>query len=201
MSHYRKMRRSGELHRVRNYPANIGCKFPGCERRHDAHGHCSAHEKLRRAGKPLRPIGPPIRKGVSNPLAQGPNNPKWKGDEVGYFGAHNRVRRERGAPTTCEECGAEAKHWAHIHGTKMADPQNFRSLCVSCHAKYDAPTKIKNGRHPNSKLTVGQVQEVLSSDESGRSIARRLGVWSATIYNIRNGKTWKHLHANKNEEN
>jgi hypothetical protein len=48
----------------------------------------------------------------------GPNNPKWKGDDVGYIGAHSRLIRSRGNATEhpCEDCLAPpgiAKEWSY----------------------------------------------------------------------------------------
>ena len=59
-------------------------------------------------------------------------------DSLGYFGCHRRVRKERGraADQTCT-CGAQARHWAHIHNTDPADPKNYMPLCQKCHWRYD----------------------------------------------------------------
>ena len=45
--------------------------------------------------------------------------------------------------------------------------------------------KRKGERHPNSKLTDAQVQEIRTSPETGAAIARRLGVSKSTISGIR----------------
>ncbi len=82
----------------------------------------------------------------------GSANPQWRGDEVGYAGAHQRLYNERGSPIEyeCETCGDRAKEWALNHGlaTKKdkrggrwvpysPDPQAYVPLCVSCHRSAD----------------------------------------------------------------
>lgn len=70
---------------------------------------------------------------------------------------------------------------------------------VWCTAHENAADKIRHGTHqvgikgPSAKLTEDQVRDIRSSVESGRSIARRFQVHSATIYAIRSGRNWKHL--------
>lgn len=44
---------------------------------------------------------------------------------------------------------------------------------------------LKGERHPRSKLTDAQVQEIRSSKETGVAIARRLGVSKSTVSGIR----------------
>ncbi len=46
---------------------------------------------------------------------------------------------------------------------------------------------------PSSKLTNSQVLQVVTSNESGIKIAKRLGVTAPNVYAIRKGKTWKHI--------
>jgi hypothetical protein len=93
------------------------------------------------------------RKGVKTRVAakrnqQGVANHMWKGHLVGYKSAHVRVRRYRGAPQACEACGAtkdEASlEWANI-SRQYHDPNDYRSLCVPCHRKWDAERRKKSG--------------------------------------------------------
>ena len=67
-------------------------------------------------------------------------NPVWKGDMIGYQGAHDRINKERGKPSLCDECGTTDKdkryEWANLSG----DYQNiydYKRLCDSCHSKLD----------------------------------------------------------------
>lgn len=61
--------------------------------------------------------------------------------------------------------------------------------------------KIRNGgsiigsRHHQAKLTEDQAIDVLKSSESAASIARRVGLSTKAVCNIRNRKTWSHIHA------
>lgn len=61
------------------------------------------------------------------------------GVELGYFGAHRRVRAERGraGDRSRSECGEPARHWAWIHDTDPNDVQNYLAMCQSCHFRYD----------------------------------------------------------------
>lgn len=121
--------------------------------------HCSrkCYELYKRTipawnkGKPSPwAIGNQWRKGKSNlnphkMIAQ--ENPKWKGDSVGYFGLHNWVRYHKGKPQFCERCGSANEgirkyHWANISHKYLRDLNDWIRLCVSCHKKYDAG-KIK----------------------------------------------------------
>ena len=45
----------------------------------------------------------------------------------------------------------------------------------------------------NTILTPEQVLEAFSSSETGKSLARRMGVNPVTVYDIRSGRTWSHL--------
>ena len=44
-----------------------------------------------------------------------------------------------------------------------------------------------------ARLTEADVQRIRSSAKTGKALARQYGVWDTTIYDIRNGKTWKHV--------
>lgn len=71
----------------------------------------------------------------------GDRNSNWRGDAVGYKGAHYRVRRVRGAPRQCEHCGAQPPQakmeWASI-SRRYHDPFDYKSLCIPCHRAWDA---------------------------------------------------------------
>ena len=71
-------------------------------------------------------------------LAQWERHREESGEDLGYFGCHRRVRTQRGPAKnqTCE-CGTQARHWAHIHDTDPADPQNYLPMCQKCHWEYD----------------------------------------------------------------
>jgi len=79
--------------------------------------------------------------GVRHPKMQGQNHPFWKADAVGYDALHDWVRRYRGIPKLCEECGQNEKgkayHWANISGKYLRDLGDWKRLCVPCHSKMD----------------------------------------------------------------
>ena len=72
-------------------------------------------------------------------LAQWDKQRQETGDTLGYFGCHRRVRTARGraADQACVQCAGPARHWAHIHDTDPADPQNYQPMCQKCHWAYD----------------------------------------------------------------
>lgn len=66
----------------------------------------------------------------------------WKGDEVGYSGLHQWVKRQLGTPNTCEHCkksglSSKAIHWANKSQQYKRDLSDWIRLCASCHKKYD----------------------------------------------------------------
>lgn len=90
---------------------------------------------LVRCGVEIRPPG-------NKPGCGGPEHNCWKGENIGYSGAHQRVRRVRGAPSKCEVCGTEqAKkfEWANLNG-EFHDPYDYIRVCVSCHRTVDGFT-------------------------------------------------------------
>lgn len=71
----------------------------------------------------------------------GEKNPQWKGDDVGYFGLHNWVKRHLGKAKKCEHCGvinAKKYEWANKSRLYLRLLDDWISLCVSCHKKYDS---------------------------------------------------------------
>lgn len=76
---------------------------------------------------------------------RGENNPRWKGEKVGYMALHTRIRNTLGTPSFCEACGEEDQkkyEWANISGEYKTDLNDWIRLCTSCHAKFD--NKIRN---------------------------------------------------------
>lgn len=65
-------------------------------------------------------------------------NPMWKGDEVGYDALHDWVKRHKGEPKECEHCQSTSNlQWANKSRKYNRDLDDWLSLCVSCHSKYD----------------------------------------------------------------
>lgn len=66
----------------------------------------------------------------------------WKGDNIGYCGIHQWIKKVLGNPSTCSECGTEElnnykMHWANISGEYKRDVNDWKRLCASCHFKID----------------------------------------------------------------
>ncbi|KDQ67243.1 hypothetical protein ACFYPK_07970 [Streptomyces halstedii] len=118
------------------------CGIESCGRPHRVRGLCLAHgQRVRVHGDPQ--ADKPLRSHTSRP---------WKGDDVSYVGAHNRVTREHGkaAEWKCAcGCGRQATDWAYL-GTDPAvkvdetgclysvSPDHYAPLAKSCHRKFDA---------------------------------------------------------------
>lgn len=80
---------------------------------------------------------------IANGLKQrGENNPHWKGDEVGYGGLHEWVKKELGQPDVCVNCGKsglKGRHiqWSNKSGKYRRVIDDWQRLCARCHSDYD----------------------------------------------------------------
>lgn len=91
---------------------------------------------------------------------------------------------------------AAGKEVRHLDG----DTSNARAsnLAWGTHSE-NMRDRIKHGTsRPGSKchlsvLTDASAREVRSSDEPYSVLAKRFGVTTQTVYNIKKGKTWRHL--------
>jgi len=77
---------------------------------------------------------------------EGEESPHWIGDEVGYRGLHDWVRKNKGKPIECEFCGKKKTtpnsiHWANKSHKYKRDLDDWLALCVKCHKKYDKKPK------------------------------------------------------------
>lgn len=105
-------------------------------------------EKLRLSHQGSRPW----RKGVPNLKMRGSRHPLWRGEEVGYEALHAWIYRKLGKPKQCEnsQCRYPRKdsdgrlmknpkryEWANIDGKYTRNLSKYKSLCPSCHRKYD----------------------------------------------------------------
>ena len=83
----------------------------------------------------------------------------WKGDNVSYAGAHDRVETSRGKAGghLCEFCGVAARDWAFNHESAKGpilygdrpyspNPNDYIPLCVPCHRKWDAKQEPDRAR-------------------------------------------------------
>ncbi|MET9748954.1 hypothetical protein ABZZ92_25045 [Streptomyces ardesiacus] len=117
------------------------CGIESCGRPHRVRGLCLAHgQRVRVHGHPQ--ADKPLRSHASR---------NWKGEDVSYIGAHNRVTREHGkaAEWKCAcGCGRQANDWAYL-GTDAAakvdetgrlysvSPDHFAPLAKTCHRRFD----------------------------------------------------------------
>lgn len=174
--HYVEARRNG-LERVLP-ETRYGCDYPGCPKPHRSKGYCVTHLwRVNKYGTPELPerhrvpcaysectntvarsgycklcntqisrYGTPVRSG---PL-KGADHPNWVGDGVGYFSAHARIARTRGAASEhqCMICGSRAEDWAlrrdplgpvHVQDgmTFSTNVDDYLPLCKLDHAAYD----------------------------------------------------------------
>ena len=88
-----------------------------------------------------------IRSGHRKSQHVGEKHPNWKGNEVKYFAAHQRVYKARGKASHCEICGPTCTslrfEWANVSGIHH-DINDYISLCKSCHNKFDLKNIIEN---------------------------------------------------------
>lgn len=88
------------------------------------HGMCRKHEtRWQRHGDVTM---------VKRPDRTGPNNPHWRGDDISYRTAHDRVTRQRGKASEhrCVDCGRQARHWSY-DGTdpnELSKPSAYGSI-------------------------------------------------------------------------
>jgi len=79
------------------------------------------------------------------------NHHNWKGNRVEYGALHDWVKARKGKPQICKHCGVIPNpckccgainkgtrlQWANIDHKYRRNLDDFISLCVSCHKKYD----------------------------------------------------------------
>lgn len=140
-AHYFRQRRNGTPGDATIWDrTRAACTVEGCDRPNEAHGLCQLH------GRRVSKGGSPDFLGSQ----AWDMNPAWKGAEVGYTAAHDRVRSVRGPATAqaCASCGGTAQHWAYTHDDPAAlrtekgipyssDPAYYEALCVPCHKNAD----------------------------------------------------------------
>lgn len=74
----------------------------------------------------------------------GKKNWRWKGDKVGYHGLHCWVRRNKGKPQKCVDCGSEEHvYWSNESGMYLRDLDDWVERCPKCHSKHDRQFKSK----------------------------------------------------------
>lgn len=74
------------------------------------------------------------------------NHPMWKGTGVSYRGLHQWIRRKKGKPIICSNCGKKSKkprviQWANTDGKYRRVLSDYIALCCSCHKFHDLKLK------------------------------------------------------------
>lgn len=115
----------------------VTCQASDCDREARTRGWCHAHyTRLWLTGD--EPSG-----------AIRPDN--FAGDDVGYFGVHNRLTRWFGPAREhpCGDCGKPAAHWSYNHSATderidgsnglpySVEPDDYDPRCVRCHVRLD----------------------------------------------------------------
>jgi hypothetical protein len=143
--HYDRKRRTGTtdlVPRPRRTPPP--CISAGCQQPATSRGMCPMHyQRVKRTGTFEAPG-----------YKVGDQSPLWKGTEIGYAGAHMRLRKLWGSPAghTCADCGQAANDWSYdgadpdervqeVNGFPLRyspDPTHYAARCTSCHRIHDA---------------------------------------------------------------
>lgn len=129
--------------------------------------------------------------------ARGSEHYAWKGSDAKYQALHNRVIRARGTANHCEwrasaRCVSRKYEWSHIHGTDPGDSKNYRSLCKTCHQRYDKQT---GADHASARLTAQQTEEIRARYAAGgvsqQALADEYSVHQTTVSQVVRRKTYR----------
>lgn len=90
--------------------------------------------------------------------------------------------------------GAETRHLDGNSRNNRLDNLVWGTRTANTADKLAHGRIARGERHGLARLTEAQALEALSSNESHTALARRFGVDVTAIYQLRKGKTWKHLH-------
>jgi len=70
-------------------------------------------------------------------------------EKVSYSGCHYRVYSAKGKANYCASCGLNSPsgkyYWANLTGN-YHDLNDYMSMCMSCHIKYDFQRRVKSGK-------------------------------------------------------
>lgn len=85
------------------------------------------------------------------PQFSGKNHPNWKGENAKWSAIHMWVRRHKGKPQICQDCGATAKekrlYWSNKDHQYRRNLDDYTSRCPTCHKNFDI--KNNNTSTPN----------------------------------------------------
>lgn len=126
-------------------------------------------------------------------------SPNWIGDNIGYQGAHRRVRIIRGTPNICEICKTKDPlkfyDWANITGN-FKNIMDYKRMCRKCHRIFDhMGERLRGENSSKAKLTERKVLKIrniypkLSQDK----LAIKFCVSRGAIQGVVERSTWKHI--------
>lgn len=118
------------------------CTQKGCSRNVLTGGLCDMHySRVRRHGSPDVVL--------CGDFQPGEQHPRWLGDAIGYYGAHDRVKTLRGSASLycCVDCGQPASDWSYNgfdpnelfdRCRYSPDPIYYEARCKTHHGVYDS---------------------------------------------------------------
>lgn len=187
------------------------CSFRGCFKPAHSKGLCIAHYQQQRVGKPLKPLQVQHH-GLSEQERFFRRVGKldsgcwvWLGSLNNGYG---QFRRDDGSIILSHRLSHLMHSGSSIDGLvvmhKCDNPKcvNPDHLALGTQAENvqdmrEKGREKKRGapgmQHGMSKLTDALVVEIRGSQESGPSIAKRLGISTTTVYDVRNRRIWKHI--------
>lgn len=129
----------------------------------------------------------------------GENNPRWKGDNVGYDALHDYIRARKIKPEKCERCNKKRKLELSCNGKYTRNLDDYEYICKSCHGKKDRWGKLfeEGEKHPNSKLKNKDILKIRQLYKTGKysqqKLAEKFFITQTTISTIIKKVTWKHI--------
>lgn len=185
------------------------CSVDGCDRRIHSHGLCSGHaHRLRRHGDPLGSAVVPLAvRFWAKVERRGPDECwPWTGATSGGYGRISIAGR--GSPMAV----ASRVAWELTYGPLAKD----QHVCHRCDNppcvnpahlflgnpasnaadKVGKERQVRGVQFPQAKFTENDVREVRARRATGatfRALAEEYGVSYATVWNVINRQTWKHI--------
>lgn len=142
--HYGRVRRGKPLEGPKQVRKYTKCSVDGCGKKPSGK-YCSMHAaRIRRHGDPDTCIPQRDRN-----FPRGEANHNWKGEDISYHTAHDRLRRWRGPASECVRCSSSGPYqWAYDRENAKKrlvedgmpyspDVNDYMPLCVSCHKFFD----------------------------------------------------------------
>lgn len=184
------------------------CAVDGCARDAHCRGWCPTHySRWARHGDPLGGGPTKPRPFWSYVDASGGIDACWNwvgGKNADGYGMYSRPRRggkvraHRFALSQAVGYEIPTQHGVHhqcdnpaccnpLHLTHDVQVQNVREMV-------QRGRSAKGERHSQAKLTEDQAVRIITKREDPATLANEFGVTRQTIYDIRSGIRWKHLH-------